>query len=331
LEGDDLKIILNVLCLSLLFFATAEARNIKVLILDDVFQNIPAKDEALQKMGKLKGDLLVNGTHYPGNIEIWKGKDSLYLINELPLEEYIKNVVSAEVGQNWDMEALKVQAVISRTYALYQRNKNNTNGNYDLTSSVLHQVYKGSSVDARISYAVMNTEGEVLTYNGNLIEAFYHSTSSGMTEDPMEVFGKSYPYLRPVESSCEVSPYWIWERRIPAEEIEKALDIKGIKHIQIKSYTTTHRVKTVDISHSSGILNLETKELRKLLGWSRLPSTNFTVSPDRGSYIFEGKGYGHGVGLCQWSALQMSREGMTYRQILDYFYPGTKLEKYEDR
>jgi len=331
LEGDDLKIILNVLCLSLLFFATAEARNIKVLILDDVFQNIPAKDEALQKMGKLKGDLLVNGTHYPGNIEIWKGKDSLYLINELPLEEYIKNVVSAEVGQNWDMEALKVQAVISRTYALYQRNKNNTNGNYDLTSSVLHQVYKGSSVDARISYAVMNTEGEVLTYNGNLIEAFYHSTSSGMTEDPMEVFGKSYPYLRPVESSCEVSPYWIWERRIPAEEIEKALDIKGIKGIQIKSYTTTHRVKTVDISHSSGILNLETKELRKLLGWSRLPSTNFTVSPDRGSYIFEGKGYGHGVGLCQWSALQMSKEGMTYRQILDYFYPGTKLEKYEDR
>ena len=331
MEGDDLKIILNVVCLSLLFFATAEARNIKVLILDDVFQNIPAKDEALQKMGKLKGDLLVNGTHYPGNIEIWKGKDSLYLINELPLEEYIKNVVSAEVGQNWDMEALKVQAVISRTYALYQRNKNNTNGNYDLTSSVLHQVYKGSSVDARISYAVMNTEGEVLTYNGNLIEAFYHSTSSGMTEDPMEVFGKSYPYLRPVESSCEVSPYWIWERRIPAEEIEKALDIKGIKGIQIKSYTTTHRVKTVDISHSSGILNLETKELRKLLGWSRLPSTNFTVSPDRGSYIFEGKGYGHGVGLCQWSALQMSREGMTYRQILDYFYPGTKLEKYEDR
>ena len=326
-----MKIILNVVCLSLLFFATAEARNIKVLILDDVFQNIPAKDEALQKMGKLKGDLLVNGTHYPGNIEIWKGKDSLYLINELPLEEYIKNVVSAEVGQNWDMEALKVQAVISRTYALYQRNKNNTNGNYDLTSSVLHQVYKGSSVDARISYAVMNTEGEVLTYNGNLIEAFYHSTSSGMTEDPMEVFGKSYPYLRPVESSCEVSPYWIWERRIPAEEIEKALDIKGIKGIQIKSYTTTHRVKTVDISHSSGILNLETKELRKLLGWSRLPSTNFTVSPDRGSYIFEGKGYGHGVGLCQWSALQMSREGMTYRQILDYFYPGTKLEKYEDR
>jgi stage II sporulation protein D len=331
LEGDNLKILLSVISLCLLFFTTAEARDIKVLILDDVFQNIPAKDEPLLKMGKLKGDLLVNGTHYPGNIEVWKGKDSLYLINELPLEEYIKNVVSAEVGQNWDMEALKVQAVISRTYALYQKNKNNTNGNYDLTSSVLHQVYKGSSVDARISYAVMNTEGEVLTYNGSLIEAFYHSTSGGRTEDPLEVFGKSYPYLKPVESNCEISPYWIWERRIPVGDIEKALDVKGVKGIQIRSFTTTQRVKTVDISHSAGTLNIEAKELRKLLGWTKLPSTNFTVSSDNGNYVFEGKGYGHGVGLCQWSALQMSREGMTYRQILDYFYPGTKLEKYEDR
>jgi len=326
-----LKIFLSIICVCLLSVTTAEARNIKVLILDDVFQTIPAKDEPLIKMGKLKGDLLVNGTHYPGNIEVWKGNGGLYLINELPLEEYIKNVVSAEVGQNWDMEALKVQAVISRTYALFQKSKNNTNENYDLTSSVLHQVYKGASVDARISYAVMNTEGEVLTYNGNLIEAFYHSTSGGMTEDPMEVFGKSYPYLKPVATNCEISPYWIWERRIPADEIEKALDIKGVRDIQIKSYTSTHRVKTVDISHSAGVLNLETKDLRRLLGWSRLPSTNFTVSLDNGNYVFEGKGYGHGVGLCQWSALEMSREGMTYRQILDYFYPGTKLEKYENR
>jgi len=68
-----------------------------------------------------------------------------------------------------------------------------------------------------------------------------------------------------------------------------------------------------------------------MLGWSRLPSTNFTLSRDNGNYVFDGKGYGHGVGLCQWSALEMSREGMTYKQILDYFYPGTTLQKYEDR
>jgi stage II sporulation protein D len=315
----------------LLSITAADARTIKVLILDDVFQKIPEKEESLERMGNLKGELLVNGTHYPGNIEVWRGNESLYLINELPFEDYIGNVVSAEVGTNWDMEALKVQAVISRTYALYQKKKNGTNGNYDLTSSVLHQVYKGSSPDTRVSYAVMNTEGEVLTYNGDVIEAFYHSTSGGRTEDPVEVFGKSYPYLKPVESNCEISPYWIWERRIPVEEIEKALNVNGILNIQIKSYTSTQRVKTVDVFHNDGILNINTKDLRKMLGWNRLPSTNFTLSRDNGNYVFDGKGYGHGVGLCQWSALEMSREGMTYKEILEYFYPGTKLEKYEDR
>jgi len=308
----------------------AEAGNIKVLIIDDVFQNTPKKDEQIERMGKLKGDLLVNGTHYLGNIEVWKGKSGMYLINELPLEEYIKNVVSAEVGANWDMEALKAQAVISRTYALFQKELN-ANTNFDLTSSVLHQVYKGSSIDARIAYAVMNTEGEVLTFNGKLIEALYHSTCGGSTEDAEEVFGKSYPYLKPVASACATSPYAIWEKKIPLEEIEKALGISGIKEIAIKSYTSTKRAKTVDIVHSGGVLTIKATELRKLLGWSRLPSTNFDLSRDSGCIVFEGRGYGHGVGLCQWSALEMSRTGMNYKDILSYFYPGTVLQPYEGR
>jgi stage II sporulation protein D len=322
---------LVLLLLSLLLCSPAEAGiTIKVLILDDVFQAIPAKNEKIERMGKLKGDLLVNGTHYPGNIEIWKGAGGLFLINELPLEEYIMNVVSAEVGADWDMEALKVQAVISRTYALFQKLQNN-NPNYDITSSVLHQVYKGTNENARISYAVMNTEGEVLTFNGKLIEAFYHSTSGGMTEAPEEVFGKSFPYLRPVAGSCETSPYWIWERRIPVEEIEKALTVSGITDIQASSFTSTNRVKTVSVVHSGGTLAVKTTDLRRMLGWNRLPSTNFSLSRDGGTFVFDGKGYGHGVGLCQWSSLEMARSGMNYRDILSYFYPGTLIQTHENR
>lgn len=317
-------------CVSLIFASTLEASMIKVLILDDVFQNIPEKNERIEKMGKLSGDLLVSGTHYAGDIEVWRGQGGMYLINELPLEEYVKNVVNAEVSPSWDMEALKVQAVIARTYALYQKAAG-SNGNFDLTSSVLHQVYKGSTVDARIAYAVMHTEGEVLYYNGKLIEALYHSTCGGQTEDPVEVFGKSYPYLRPVKSRCEISPYWIWERKIPADEIAKALHVSDIAKITISSYTATKRVKTVDIVHRDGILKLKATDLRKLLGWSRLPSTNFEVTRDNGTFVFEGKGYGHGVGLCQWSALEMAREGKTYREILSFFYPGTVIKLYEDR
>jgi stage II sporulation protein D len=325
-----LRKILFSLCF-ILMAARLEASTIKVLILDDLFRNIPRKDEKIEKMGRMNGDLLINGTHYCGDIEVWRGKSGMYLIDELPLEEYVKNVVGSEVAPDWDMEALKAQAVIARTYALYQKTVNNRDCSYDLTSSVLHQVYKADTVDPRVSYAVMQTEGEVLTYEGKLIEAFYHSTSSGSTEDPVEVFGQSYPYLKPVHVECGASPYCLWERRIPVAELEKALDISGFREMKIASYTTTKRVRTLAIVHSRGVLTVKATDLRKLLGWRRLPSTSFTVSRDNDTLVFEGQGYGHGVGLCQWSALQMAREGKTYQQILSFFYPGTTLQLHEGR
>ncbi len=322
---------LQAACLLLLLVTIAEAGiTMKVLILDDVFQKIPSRDEKMERMGKLKGALLVNGARYPGNIEVWKGNAGLYLINELPLEDYIKSVVSAEVGAGWEMEALKTQAVISRTYALYHKAQN-TNPNFDITSSVLHQVYKGINENARISYAVMSTEGEVLTYNGKVIEAFYHSTSGGLTEAPEEVFGKEIPYLKPVTGSCETSPYWIWERRIPIEEIEKAMNISGIKEIKITSYTSTRRVKTVDIVWAGGVKSVKATDLRRTIGWNRLPSTHFTLLREDDVMVFDGKGYGHGVGLCQWSSLEMAKSGLGYKDILSHFYPGTRLQIYENR
>jgi stage II sporulation protein D len=327
------RIIVPFLIILTLFLSVVDASaidTIKVLIVNEVYPHVPAKDEKIEKMGNVEGDLLVAGSHYSGNIEVWKGDGGLYLINELPVEEYVKEVVMAEVGSNWEVEALKVQAVLSRTYGLY-RKKMNGNSLFHITSSVLHQAYNGNGSDARVSYAVEETAGEILTYNGKLIEPFYHSTSGGRTEDPQEVFGKSYPYLKPVEANCESSPYWVWERRIPLTEIEKALNISGIQELTVKSYTSTGRVREVTVVHTGGITSVKATDLRKLLGWSRLPSTNFSFKKDQDSMIFEGKGYGHGVGLCQWSALQMAREGKNYKEILAYFYPGTTIQLYESR
>ena len=303
---------------------------IKVLIVNEVYPHVPAKDEKIEKMGSMEGDLLVTGSHYSGNIEVWKGDGGLYLINELPVEEYVKEVVMAEVGSNWEIEALKVQAVLSRTYGLY-RKKLNGNSLFHITSSVLHQAYKGNGSDARVAFAVEETAGEILTYNGKPIEPLYHSTCGGRTEDSQEVFGKSYPYMKPVEANCESSPYWVWEKRIPLTEIEKALNISGIKELAVKSYTSTKRVRELTVVHNAGTTTVKATDLRKLLGWSRLPSTNFSLKKDEDSIIFEGKGYGHGVGLCQWSALQMAREGKNYKEILSYFYPGTTIQLYESR
>jgi len=326
-----------IFCLSLvtvhysLFTVSSYADTIKVLIIDENYSRIPEKNEQLEKIGdKMKGDLLASGVRYTGEIEVWKGRNGLYVINEIPFEDYVKSVVLAEVGSNWEMEALKAQAVIARTYAVYQKNANG-NSHYHITSSVLHQAYKGNSSDARVTYAVEKTAGEILIFDGKPIEALYHSTCGGKTELPEEVFGKNYPYLRSVESRCETSPYWVWEREIPLSEIEKALTISDIKDITIKSYTATGRVKELGITAESEQITYKATELRKLLGWQKLPSTNFSIVKDGDSIILDGKGYGHGVGLCQWSALEMAKKGKNYKEILSFFYPGTEIQLYEGR
>jgi len=304
---------------------------IKVLILNETNPRVPARNEKMEKIGSMKGNLLVMGSRYSGDIDMWRGDGGLYIVNELPLEEYVKDVVAAEVGQNWDMEALKAQAVISRTYAVYQKMMSTDSSIYEIASSVINQVYKGSSPDVRIAYAVSQTNGEILTFEGKPVEAFYHSTCGGKTENPEEVFGKSYPYLRSVESPCDLSPYSTWEREIPREEVEKGLNISGIREISIKSYTSTGRVKQLAIRTHSGVVAVNATDLRKTLGWSRLPSTKFALSRDGDSFLFKGSGYGHGVGLCQWGALQMAREGKGYRDILSFYYPGTAIGLYENR
>jgi stage II sporulation protein D len=326
---NTIRIVIALLSVFCMTCNSASAESIKVLILNEVYSKIPGKNEKLEKIGSMQGDLLLMGTGYSGAIDIWKGNGGLYIINDIPLEEYIKDVVAAEVGPDWDMEALKVQAVISRTYALFQKRMNG-GSSYQIASSVLHQVYRGKSPDARIAYAVSETNGQILTYNGNLIEALYHSTCGGRTEDSEEVFGKSYPYLKSVESSCDLSPYSSWSRKIKIEEIEKALKTKDIKEIRIKSFTSSKRVKQLTVKSRSGTSTINATELRKALGWNRLPSTNFSLSHHGDSVLFEGKGYGHGVGLCQWGAQKMAQDGKNYREILSFYYPGTNIDSYEN-
>lgn len=311
-----------------MFSQTFASEKIKVLIINEIFPKIPEKEEKIQKLGSVKGDLLVMGTHYTGNIDVWKGDESLYIINELPIEDYVKDVVAVEVRPDWEIEALKVQAVISRTYALYQK-RINGHSIYHIASSVIDQVYKGNNHDERVTQAVEETNGEILTFKGRIIEAFYHSTCGGKTENPEDVFGKSYPFLKSVESKCDLSPYAEWERSIYLIEIEEALRLTGIKEISIKSYTSTGRVNQLEITTNSGSKTINAIDFRKSLGWKTLPSTYFNLSHSQNVMIFKGKGYGHGVGLCQWGALQMAKEGMNYKEILAFFYPGTVIQLYE--
>ncbi|MDA8326725.1 MAG: SpoIID/LytB domain-containing protein [Nitrospiraceae bacterium] len=320
-------------CLFILLFSfsrAALAQDIRVLILDGEFDQIPAAGEKISLMDTTAGKLLLADKPYSGQIEVWRGKEGLYLINKVDLEAYVKSVVKFETGKDWDLEALKAQAVISRTYAV-NRLMHSAQMKYDLTSSVLDQAYGGDVQDKEAGEAVDETRGQILVYNGQPIEAFFHSTSCGETEDPYAVFGRHIPYLKPVKVDCGLSPYSAWARRFSAGRIEAALksggiDTGDIKDIKIKSRTCTGRVGEMEIDGARGVFDVKAPDARRLLGWKALPSTEFSVQFSDGSWEFEGKGYGHGVGLCQWSALEMARQGESYQQILAYFYPGTKLE-----
>jgi stage II sporulation protein D len=319
-----MKTIVLIVIMVLSSLSMAHAGDIRVLILNKRFSTIPGTETTIKKIGNFKGELLVSGVRYLGNIEIWKGEKGLYLINELPIEDYVRGVVLSEVADGWEMEALKTQAVIARTYAVKHIQKG-TNRLYNLTSSTLNQLYRGDNSDSRVSSAVMQTRGEILTYNGEPIEAFYHSTCGGKTELPEEVFGKAYPYLKSVSSDCSLSSYWVWQRRFSIRKIEKKLGLSGLKNIRISSYTKTGRTKALTFITEKGTKVILSKDLRRLMGWKTLPSTWFTLRRKGNTFILNGRGYGHGVGLCQWGAQQMAKDGKNYKEILSFYYPGTVI------
>lgn len=321
---------LFLLFLFLSFFlpSSLSAADVRVLILDESYKSVPALNN-IRRVGNMAGKLLYKGVEYQGRIEIFKGKDGLFVVNELPLEEYVKSVVQAEVGKDWPLEALKAQAVTVRTYTLYNIN-HTRNEIYHLVSSTLSQVYKGYRTDPNIEMAVNSTRGEILTYEGQPINAMYHSTSGGRTELPEEVFMTSYPYLKSVNSDCSTSPYYMWERRIPKKDISTLLDIPDIHMIEVISETKTGRAKELRIENRSESTVMKATTLRKKLGWKKLPSTWFSVSNNAEHIVFSGRGYGHGVGMCQWSAMEMAQKGKSYKEILSIFYPNTIIQLHEN-
>lgn len=318
------KIIIAILALILIAPPAALAQKVRVLVLGEDYKRVPEKDEKPELLDRLSGKLILGMSDYQGDIEVWRGKNGLYLINELPLEDYVEGVVKAETADDWEEEALKAQAVIVRTYVLKQM-MSKREELYHVTSSVLHQVYKGLNTDPKVTKAVRETRGQVLTYAGEPIMAFYHSTGGGKTELPEEVFGQGYPYLKSVEAEGRLSPLSVWARRIPLEDIEETVGLKHLRDMTVSSRTATGRAEEVTLVANPEVVTIEAQELRKLLGWRRLPSTNFTLSVKDGYADFEGSGYGHGVGLCQWTALEMAREGMGYEEILSYFYPEAEI------
>lgn len=278
----------------------------------------------------------VNGKPYRGVAEATPAEKGVLVVNELPLEEYLVGLINCEISSAWPIEAVKAQAVIARTYAL-QRKQARSTSFYHLESSVIDQVYDGCEIeDSRAHRGVSDTAGEVLAYEGAVIQAFYHSSCGGRTEASEHVWGRRLPYLGGVECRyCLTSPSSAWDLKVALPELEARLKaaghkVSGITDIRPGARNSRGRLNHVVVVSSRGNLALTGDQFRKAIGYSVIRSTNFIVKVENGEAAFSGLGNGHGVGLCQWGAKQRALDGFGYAEILTYYYPGTDLIKFSD-
>jgi stage II sporulation protein D len=279
------------------------------------------------------GDFIrMNGKVYRGWVELRKKKNGLLLvINDLDIEDYLVGVISAEVPGSWKPEALKAQAVAARTYALYQK-RTSAGRPYHVLSTEMSQVYNGSGSERKSALrATRETKGLVIIYHGEIIEAFYHSSCGGHTENASELWGIDEPYLRGVDCECqEISPYGLWEKRMSLSKVINALGRIGyrvnfITDMGIGELTPAGRVKTVAIRTADKSTQVPGELLRAALGNAVVPSVFFELEMIEREAVFSGRGRGHGVGLCQWGSQEMALRGYDFRSILSHYYPGTHI------
>jgi stage II sporulation protein D len=277
------------------------------------------------------GDIAIDSLMMGGQVIVKAMNNRLLVINLVDLEEYVKGVVPAEMNTAWHPAALKVQAIAARTYALYQI-RQNSQKEFDIMASTKDQVYRGrAGASGAAAQAVESSRGIVLVHRDAPIFAAYHSTAAGATEDASYVWSMDLPYLKGVECPFDIdSPHYQWRTEVSLPLLERRLRDEGfpvgvIATVDTAGYTKSGRVAQVRILHSDGELYLRGEDLRKTIGYTTLVSTQFDLEISGLRVQFNGKGAGHGVGLCQWGAKVLAERGYSAETILRYFYPGTEL------
>ena len=255
-------------------------------------------------------------------------------IKEIPFEDYIKGVVAGEMPVTFEKEALKAQAVASRSYAMYQMT-NTKDKEYDVVNTTTNQVYltdeklKENWKDEypkkinKIKEAIIETKGEYLTYQGNIVNAMFFSTSVGKTENSEEVFVSALPYLRSVDSKWdESSPVYEDTYIFTLKDFYQKLNLPYNENLKIEilEKTVTGRIRTLKINEQE----MKGRDFQNKLS---LRSNYFEIIQDKEKITINTKGFGHGVGMSQYGANGMAKEGYTYEEILKHYYKGVEIKK----
>ena len=304
-RGDDGKILIN-----------GTAVNEKKIFFDS---KTPLEVTCGKKKKQVRGRLM-------GKIKGGK----LYIINLVGMEDYLKSVVPSESYASWPLETLKAQAVAARTYAFYQL-MHRKNWGYDLVDDEGDQAYKGIKRErAKSTQAVNETRGRVLTYENRPILAMYSANSGGHTADAKSIFSLSKPYLiaHPDPESLK-GKMASWTRKFSVSEVEAALKrrgikVNGLKRIEAAEKGPSGRIVKVRIVSRSGSKVLRTRTtLRRAL---KLPEILLDIKRTNGQLIFNGRGWGHGVGYSQWGSAILGKK-TSYDKILEFYYPNASLVK----
>ena len=264
---------------------------------------------------------------YQGNITCSNNDGYLKIINEILLDNYIAGVTEAEAGSRSALEFYKVQAILARTFALAHINKHVTEG-YSLCDQVHCQAYYGKPKDLKIFSAIEATKGKVVVdENLNLIVAAFHSNSGGQTANSEDVWGSKTSYLRSIPDSFSTSmPNAHWERRMLTDDWLSYLKIKHNFPVEEQF----GKEAALNFKQDSRKMYLECSNFKVPLKSVRqdlqLKSTFFSIKPlSRDSILFVGRGYGHGLGMCQEGAMRMGKMGFSYEQILNFYYQNILL------
>ncbi len=258
-----------------------------------------------------------------GDVVALVHRGRLLLVNVLPLEDYVAAVLGGEMPPSFPLEALRAQAVAARTYALNKKLEA-LDEPFHLGSSVLAQVYGGlERENSKTREATASTRGQVLTFELEPIEAYFHSSCGGRTETGLEALQRDLPYLQAVTCPCGKQPATQWSTSLSAKELEEVLGREARGDVRVLARTSTGRVRRLSV----GSRTLEGVEFRQRFGYERVRSLLFEVTGDgKGGVRLVGRGFGHGAGLCQWGAKLMADAGKRYQEILLHYYPGTELQ-----